>query len=377
MKKITVLGAGMVGRAIIYDLKDEYDVLVSDISEENLEFVSKNYRVKTQKRDLSKATELKEVTLDADLVVGALPGYMGFETVKSIIKLKKNIVDISFFPEDPFRLDALAEENGVTAIVDCGVAPGMSNIIIGYHSQIMKVDEVDCIVGGLPRERNYPWQYKAPFSPIDVIEEYTRPARIVAGGKIIIEPPLSGIELIDIDKIGTLEAFNSDGLRTLLKTMKISYMVEKTLRYPGHLQYVRALEKSGFFSKEPITIKGIKISPLEFTSKILFPNWKLEEGEDEFTYMRIILRGKQEGKTKLYMYTLLDRYDKETGLSSMARTTGFTASAAARLVVEGDYTDKGIIPPEYLGTKPDRFLKMISFLKERKVIYDRKETVLE
>ena len=120
----------------------------------------------------------------------------------------------------------------VTAIVDFGVAPGIPNLLLGYHQNTMKIDVYKCYVGGLPKKRTMPFQYKAPFSPVDVIEEYTRPARYVVNGEIVVKEALSEPEFLEFDEIGTLEAFNTDGLRSLLFTNDIPNKIEKTLRYP-------------------------------------------------------------------------------------------------------------------------------------------------
>ena len=183
MKKVVVLGAGLVGRTIAIELSKDYQVTAVDANSDQLKNLS-DKKINTLKADLSSDSEIKKVIKDYDLVIGALPGFMGFKALKSIIEAGKNVVDISFFPEDPFLLDDLAKQKGVTAIVDCGVAPGFANIILGYHNQKMKISDYKCLVGGLPYKRDWPFEYKAFFSPIDVIEEYTRPARIVVDGKI-------------------------------------------------------------------------------------------------------------------------------------------------------------------------------------------------
>src|SRR5690606_17875129 len=152
-------------------------------------------------------------------VVGAVPGFMGFGVAQAVVQAGKNMVDISFFPEDPFLLDEEARREQVTLVTDCGVAPGMGNILLGYHNKQMKVLRYECLVGGLPVARTWPWEYKAVFSPIDVIEEYVRPARYVQNGAIVVREALSDPELIDFEGIGTLESWNSDGLRTLIQTM--------------------------------------------------------------------------------------------------------------------------------------------------------------
>ncbi len=362
MKKITVLGGGMVGSAIAADLAKKYEVTLCDINEDRLKELSSRLSIKTIKKNLTDKSQIKEAIKEADLVVGAVPGFMGFETLKTIIEAGKNAVDISFFDEDPFKLDELAKKNNVTAIVDCGVAPGLSNIILGYYNERMKIDLFECYVGGLPFERKWPYEYKAPFSPVDVIEEYTRPARIMADGNIVTREALSEPELIETEA-GTLEAFNTDGLRSLLVTMKIPNMKEKTLRYPGHIELMKILRETGFFNKEKIEVGGKLVSPLELSSKLLFPIWKLEKNEREFT----ILKFKIAGEGKEIIYSLFDKFDEETKTSSMARTTGYTCTAAVNLVLNGDYKQKGISPPEFIGKDQNCFDKILAHLKERKI----------
>lgn len=369
MKKIIVLGAGMVGRAMAIDLSRDMEVFSADISEENLSRLN-TFNIKTIKADLSNKETIKELIADKDLVIGAVPGFMGFETFKTVIESGKNTSDISFFDEDPFILNDIALKNNVTAVMDIGVAPGMDNIILGFHNKRMEVTDFICLVGGLPAARIWPYEYKAPFSPADVLEEYTRPARFVVDGKIITKPALSEPELMFFDDIGTLEAFNSDGLRSLIKTMpNIPNMIERTLRYPGHIELMRVFRESGFFSKEEIDVKGKKIRPLDLTSKLLFPLWKLGDEEKEFTVMRVIVSGKEDGKKVTYTYNLLDRYNTTTKTSSMARTTGYTCTGAARLILENKFNRKGVSTPEFVGEDENCFKRIFAYLEERNVNY--------
>jgi saccharopine dehydrogenase-like NADP-dependent oxidoreductase len=369
MKKIVVLGAGLVGKEMAIDLSKKFDVTSVDINEEALKQVEK-HGIKTQQTDLTDSKRLQSAVADADIVVGAVPGFLGFQTVGTVIECGKNMVDISFFPEEPFALDELAKKKNVTVVTDCGVAPGMGNIILGYHNKRMKVQEYECLVGGLPVVREWPFEYKAVFSPIDVIEEYTRPARYVQHGALVVREALSDPELIHFDGVGTLESWNSDGLRSLIKTMpNIPNMIEKTLRYPGCIEYLRVLRETGFFSYAEIEVKGVKIRPIDVTAKLLFPKWKLKPGDEEFTVMRIRLSGEQNGNHKTYQYDLLDRTDKSTNTLSMARTTGYTCTAAVGLVSEGKFTRKGISPPEFLGEDGDNFRFILDHLKARGVVY--------
>jgi len=369
MKKVVVLGAGLVGKAMAIDLSKNFDVTSVDINEAALSELS-NQGIKTQKADFSNTTILSALIQPFDLVVGAVPGFMGFETCKTVIEAGKNMVDISFFPEDPFLLDELAKKKNVTIVMDCGVAPGMGNIILGYHNQKMKIHSYECLVGGLPVVREWPYEYKAVFSPIDVIEEYTRPARYVQNGAVVVKEALSDAELIHFDEVGTLESWNSDGLRSLIKTMAhIPDMIEKTLRYPGCVEYLRVLRETGFFSYEEVDVNGVKIRPIDLTAKLLFPKWKLKPGEEEFTVMRIRMSGEEHGQPKKIQYNLYDRTEKSSGTLSMARTTGYTCTATVHLVLTGQYDRKGISPPEYLGEDEKNFKFILNYLKERGVEY--------
>lgn len=368
-KKVIVLGAGLVGKAMAIDLSKTFDVTSVDINEESLRDIG-TLNIETQKVDFADLQALSLVIKSFDLVVGAVPGFMGFQTARVVIEAGKNMVDISFFPEDPFDLDALAKSNNVTIVTDCGVAPGMGNIILGHHNQTMKINSSECLVGGLPVVREWPYEYKAVFSPIDVIEEYIRPARYVQNGKVVIKEALSDPELIHFDGVGTLESWNSDGLRSLIKTMPhIPNMIEKTLRYPGCIEYLRVLRETGFFSYEEMDIRGNKVRPIDVTAKLLFPKWKLKPGEEEFTVMRIRISGTENNQQKTYEYNLLDRTDKTTGTLSMARTTGYTCTAVAHLVLDGSYSRKGISPPEFLGQNESNFKFIMNYLEERGVKY--------
>ncbi|MCS6936890.1 MAG: saccharopine dehydrogenase, partial [Candidatus Bipolaricaulota bacterium] len=184
-------------------------------------------------------------------------------------------------------------------------------------------------------------------------------------------------EYVEFDEIGTLEAFNTDGLRTLLKTMRIPHMREKTLRYPGHIEYIRVLRETGFLGKEPIEINGMQIRPLDVTAKLLFPQWRLDPDEPEFTIMRVTIEGIENGRRKEYVYELLDRFDSKTKTSSMARTTGYTCTAVATLVLEGIFTQKGIIPPEYIGADERCFQAVMEYQRARNVHYKIAERVVE
>ena len=368
MKNIVVLGCGLVGRVMAEDLSQNHNVTSVDISQDNLDKL-RSKKVDKVCKDVSDSKTLDNIIKNFDLVVGALPGFMGHETMKRVIMAKKNIVDISFYPENPFTLDKLAKENNVVAVMDCGVAPGMGNIIFSHHDKSMEITDYECLVGGLPKKREWPFEYQAVFSPIDVIEEYVRPARYIQNSFLIIKEALSETELVEFDEIGTLESWNSDGLRTLIQTMShVPNMIEKTLRYPGCVEYLKVLRECGYFSYNAVEINGNMIRPIDLTAKLLFPKWQMKEGDEDFTVMRIKISGKENNKDIQYTYTLLDKFQNDT--ISMARTTGYTCTAVAKLILNKKFTRTGISPPEFLG---DHFETINRYLKERNVIY-KKET---
>jgi saccharopine dehydrogenase-like NADP-dependent oxidoreductase len=370
---VVVLGAGLVGGPMALDLALDENILVTVVDKEPSaleQIASSDPRIAIVNADLSSPQEVAALVSESDLVLSAVPGYLGFETLKAVIATGKHVVDIAFFPENPFDLDGLAKHHGVVAIVDCGVAPGMSNVLIGHATRLLeRVDTVLIYVGGLPEIREWPYEYKAGFSPIDVIEEYTRPARYVENGQLVVRPALSDPELVHFPKVGTLEAANTDGLRTLVQTIDAPNLKEKTLRYPGHIEKMLVLSETGFLDKDPIEVEGSSVRPIDVTTKLLFPKWKLEPGDVDITVLRVIVEGEATGRRKRYTYELFDRYDEPSGVHSMARTTGYTATMAVRLLAQGLYTTPGITPPEYLGRNDACVSFLLDGLRERGVEY--------
>jgi len=376
--KVVVLGAGYVGNVIARDLAEDpsTEVSIVDISQEVLEKLKHDNALHGICADLSNPNIIKDIVKDFDLVIGALPCFIGYKTLEAVIEAGKNIVDISFFEEDALSLNELAKEKGVTAVFDCGVAPGSSNIILGYIDSIL--DETEsflCYVGGLPVDRNWLFDYKSPYLPLEVIEDYINLARYIENGKIVVKPGLSEPELLDFPEVGTLVAVNTDGLRSLIKTMDIPFMKEKTLRYPDHIEQMRMLQKAGFFNTEEIDIKGKKIKPIEVTSRILFDQWMFEEGDEDVTVMKIIIEGMKDDKQLRYTYDMLDKYDREKRILSIARTTGYTCTAVAQILLKGKFKETGIFPPELLGKHSEVYHQVIEYLRKRNVTF--KETIEE
>ena len=372
MKKVVVLGGGLVGGVMARDIATDpqLQVTVVDRDEALLARLKQRAKVATERADLADLGRVQALAEAHDLVIGAAPGFLGFRVLRAIIQARRPVVDISFMPENALDLDGLARERGVPAVFDCGVAPGMSNVLVGHAETLL--DEVDTaliLVGGLPVQRHWPYEYAAVFSPIDVLEEYTRPARYVEHGVLVERPALTDPELVDFPGLGTLESFNTDGLRSLMYTIKAPNLKEKTLRWPGHIDKMRLLRDTGFFGKEPVEVGGVKVRPIDLTARIMFPLWKLRDDMEELTVMRVQVDGRVGARKRRHTYDLLDRTCRETGEMSMARTTGFPATAMARLILAGGLTKPGVHAPEVLGQDRAIYDHLMTALRERQVTF--------
>lgn len=372
MTRYTVLGAGLVGSLIAKTLAaDEHgEVLVCDRSEDALGALAHLPRIATARVDFASGSAITAAVAPADVVVGAVPGFLGHAMLETVIEARKPIADISFAPEDPLALDGLAKKRGVPAIVDCGVSPGLSNLACGRASAWFdRLDSVVISVGGLPFVRTQPWEYRAVFSPTDVIEEYTRPARLVEDGKIVTRPALSDVTRFELPGVGDLEGFLTDGLRTLLTTVRAEHLREQTLRWPGHAEKMRLLRDAGFFGDSPVAAGGVRVSPRAVAEALLFPMWKRPADEEEFTVLRVESRGMRAARPARLLHDLFDRTDVKTGATSMARTTGFPCVIAARLLAAGTFREAGVFPLELLGSRPGLFTAFVEGLAARGVVF--------
>ena len=369
MSRILVLGGGLVGRVIARDLARDSDlrVTVADGSEGTRARLAKE-GLGTVALDLTDDAAVRRAIAGADVVVGAAPGHMGYRLLRLVIEAGKPYADIAFMPEDFLELDGLARERGVTAVVDCGVAPGLSNLLCGRaEHEFDSVERMLVLVGGLPKHRVWPFEYRVVFSAVDVIEEYTRPARWVEHGKLVTKPALTDVEPVDLPRVGTVEAFNTDGLRSLAKTLHAPFMKEKTLRWPGHVEKMRMLREMGFLSLEPIEVAGTRVRPYDVTTRLLFDAWRLPQGEADLTVMRIEATGTIRGTRQSWTWDLYDEADPATGFHSMARTTGFPCAIVARLLARGALRQPGVQPPERLAGDDRFFDEMMDGLRERGV----------
>ncbi|MCH2137111.1 MAG: hypothetical protein MK101_11125 [Phycisphaerales bacterium] len=218
--------------------------------------------------------------------------------------------------------------------------------------------------------RRGPGGHKAPFSPGDVIEEYLRPARVVAGGQMETRAALSDLCTIEFSPVGQLEAFTTDGLRSLVDTLDVPDMIEQTLRYPGYRDQILLLRESGLFDETPVLIDGVPVRPRDLTCAKLFELWRYELGEADLTVMRVEAEGDLDGAAVKLRWDLHDRYDPQTGFSSMARTTGFPATIVARAIESGMISHPGVHPPEALVGVPGLIDHLMDQLQLRGVHYE-------
>jgi lysine 6-dehydrogenase len=373
--KVIVLGCGKIGSVMAKDFTASVEgsrVTVADISEERArESAAEIKGAGWTTIDTTDHPALVETLGGFDLVLGALPGDYGYKALEASVEAGVDIVDVSFTAEDPLDLDAAAKEAGVTVIPDCGVAPGLSNILVGYSaSRLDSVREAHIMVGGIPETPVPPLGYTITWSAEGLIDEYVRDVSIIEGGKTVEVPALSGLEEIDFPGVGTLEAFYTDGLRSLAKSLpEVENMWEKTLRYPGHVEKVRLLRELGFFEDEPVTVGGEPVSPRLVTARLLERSlWKPEIGD--LLAMKIEVRGDAGGKDTEFKYRILDRFDPDTGVSAMARTTAYTASIVAGMLARGTIKEKGVLPSERLGKNQEFVETLMAELNRRGVLIE-------
>lgn len=333
---VLILGAGNIGRVVAYDLAKDFDVTVADIDDRALDKV-RDYAVPL-KFDVMK-DDVISLMEKYELVVDTLPGKFGFYILKSAIKAGVDLVDVSFMPEDPMHF-----EGNITVVVDAGFAPGLSNVVLGHiYKELGELDDALIRVGGLPKDPQPPLYYTSTWSPEDLLEEYTRKARIVRDGKIVEVEPLENISSVKLENY-EFEEFLSDGLRTLLYTIPAKNMEERTLRWPGHLEKMKVLKELGLFEPEN----------REMILKVLL---SLMKDGDDFCIMEVY--GKGRGKEMRYFM-----YDEARDFTSMARVTGYTAAVIARIVMDGEL-ENGIIAPEYLGMNDAVYHRILELLKDK------------
>jgi lysine 6-dehydrogenase len=372
--KLLVVGCGNIGSVAAEDLAKSISsahVVIADkngtIARSVAEKIGRE-NVSWIQLDTADRNKLIKTMEDFSLVVGFLPGRFGYGLVEACIDAGKNLVDVSYMPDNPLTLHEKAEKAGVQIIPDCGLTPGISNVLVGHSKAMLdNVETVHIMVGGLPEKSVPPLGYVVTWSPENLIDEYTRKAEIVVDGKETVVEALSGLEEVEFPRFGKLEAFYTDGLRTLLHTMPNARdMWEKTLRYPGHAEKMKLLKALGFFDDETVSVDGMNVSPRKLTAKMFVQKlWKPEI--KDVVVLKVEVSGVKNGRKACYVYHLLDYCDEERGITAMARTTAYPASIVAQLMLKKAIKRKGVIPPEKIGMDEALFRLFLDELEKRRV----------
>jgi len=375
MKKYAVLGAGLMGRIIPKDIfESEPRVLGVTLIDNNESALKEVYNVTGQERlevyrlDLNDTSAAASILRGHDVVISALPHELSLIALKAAVEAKVSVVDlVGAAPEKRTALHKKAEDAGIVIIPGCGVAPGISNICVGRGVELLdETNEAVIYVGGIPKKKEPPLDYQTVYTLGSVFKAYVRKARIIENGREVEVEPLSGLEYVNFpEPVGRLEAFYTDGLASLILTMKgkiSQYLAEKTLRYPGHTERIKFLKACGMLDEEPVGINSVKVKPIDFLIERLSPLLKLSP-EGDLLVMRIIVKGVKNGKPQTHTFELIDEYDPETQYTSMARTTSFPAVCAARMVTGGIIDKKGVKFPEQIFST-GLFTEFISTLKK-------------
>jgi len=368
--KILSIGCGYIGSVLAEEIVCSIDfdeLIICDSEEERIEKTGRELgeKVFPLRKDISDYSTLLEIIDDADLVVGLSPGKLGFKVMKACVEKRKSLVDLSYMTEDPFVFQKKSRRRGITIIPDCGVAPGLSNILIGKaSSQLDKVQDVTAYVGGLPQKPMPPLNYKVTWCVEDLFEEYTRKVKIVRNNETIEVDALEGLEEVEFEGLGKFEAFFTDGVRTLHHTIKARNMWEKTLRYKGHAEKIKFLRDLGLLEKRPLT--SVNLSPWAFMRSF----WKEKLsffGDKDFVLMRIEVTGRKESANFIHSFEMVDHFDEERNVTAMGRTTAYTALAVIKLLIENRIERKGVVPPEILGMDRELSREIECTLRERDI----------
>lgn len=360
-KSFVVLGSGLMGKVAAESFisqEKEASVTLIDNDDERLKDVAnavKSDRLTVRNIDITDTDDLQNTIAGQDVILNALPLRLSLQGIEAAIRAKVPLVDLSGErPEKRVELDERVRTAGIIVIPGCGVAPGISNICVGEGAGLLdSVENAIIYVGGIPKKKGPPLDYKTVYSLESVLYYYSQSARIFRDGKEIEVAALSGIEEVEFDQpFGNLEAFYTDGLASLIITMKgkvSGNLEEKTLRYAGHAEKILFLKQCGLFDTSPVAIHGADVSPRDFLVHQLSPLLELDSAGD-ILVMRIVVNGSKEGKEQTHTFEVIDYFDPKTNNTAMARTTVFPAVIAARMIANGDITDRGVRFPEQVIT---------------------------
>jgi lysine 6-dehydrogenase len=373
--KAAVLGAGLMGSVIGWDLARSEGVdkvVVADIDETRLRALKRKAPGKKLSVEALDIMDRKEVTSflkEFDVAASALPHGVVHQSDLAAVAAGTKMVNIAF-EDEQMQLDAQARKSGALIIPGCGVAPGLGGILLAHGLESLGGgDEGHILVGGLPQHPEPPFDYRLVFSIVGLLREYIDEARVVRDGKWVKVIPFSTVEDVDFPPpVGHLEAFCTDGLASLVYTMKgMKVLDEKTLRWPGHVEKMSILMDAGFFSKDKVKAGEGEVSPLQVAYAVL--GKMLSKGDPhDLTVMRVIAAGRK-GRV---VYDMVDRYDDDAKVTSMGKTTGYTGSIVTQMVGSGLISGKGVVPPETAVTGP-LVRHLLDELGQRGVIIHRTE----
>jgi lysine 6-dehydrogenase len=368
--KVLVIGCGKVGSEIARDLAKESEVdsvVAADASLENLKRLRRIERITTRRLDISQKKAVQQTMRSADLVCGALPGRIGFQVMTNAVEAGRDLVDISYTPENPFKLHSKARDKEIVLVPQCGVAPGLSNMFVGdADRRLGSISHVRIFVGGLPQKPVGPLNYRIVFSLEDVINEYSRPVNVIENGQKKQVEALSGKGLLNFPGVGRLEYFLTDGLGSLPRSFpKVRDMYELTLRYPGHAEMMNTLRVLGFFDRRPLLVNGFHLEPRRL-SLALLKNAMSPGSPEDLLAMKVEVEGRG-GKKDVVSYHVLDYYDGKRHVSAMSRTTAYPCTSVALLVGRRKLGRSGVVTPERIAGDKTHFAHILSRLKGRGV----------
>ena len=352
--RMLVLGAGLQGSACAYDLLQNAavsEVRLADLQVDRLpEFLAPyvGKRLTPMRVDVRQPADVRAAMEGCDAAMSAIPYYFNFELARLAVESKVHFCDLGGNTEIVFQqkgLEAKAKAAGVTVVPDCGLAPGMVNILAQYGiSQLDHVDSVRIFVGGLPQNPEPPLNYQIVYSLEGVLDYYTTLSWVVRDGKRHQVRALSEVEPIQFPPpVGELEAFHTaGGLSTLGFRYEgtIPTMEYKTLRYPGHAHVMEAIRELGLLDLTPIDVKGASVVPRDVVVAAMGPKLTKPKGKD-LVALRVSAEGTRGGKPTRLAWELLDYYDSVHGISAMMRTTGYSLSITGQMQALRELTVPG------------------------------------
>jgi len=380
--KVSLLGGGLMGMAILHDLIHvQYyeEIQVVEKNNEKIEYLWKRFQGQHNlsfiQMDITDFEKIGDTLLGSDIIISALPYEFNYNLLEVALKIGAHFIDLGGNDEilqKQLQLNEKAEKQKLIAFPACGLAPGLVSILAADGiRELSQVENIKLYCGGLPQKPQPPLNYQIVFSPHGLLNEYLEPVHVIENGKVIEKPPLSGLEIQEFpDPYGKIEAFlTSGGTGTLIHTMRgvAKNLFYKTLRYPGHAEKFKFLFDLGFDSEERFKFESGEVSPREMLEKIL--EIKLSSNDPDLVLLRVIVEGKKGEEDKRFVYEIIELMDEVHNLTAMMRTTGFSAAIVAQLIAEGKINKYGVLPLEMAIPTQEFFQE----LERREIILNKME----